>query len=72
MISAFLPYLSFSVFLWPIQSKEEIKQLSIPPSKEKEEEEIWPSKEPVSENGFHWWSGVIFIHFPFFLASLTE
>lgn len=38
----------------PIQGEEEIKQLTFPSSKEKEEEEIWLSKESVSGNSFHW------------------
>lgn len=36
----------------PIQNEEEIKQLSIPSSEEKEEKEIWSPKEPVSGNSF--------------------
>lgn len=36
----------------PIQTEEEIKQLSVPSSKKKEEEEIWPPEESVSGNGF--------------------
>lgn len=34
----------------PIQTEEEIKQLSVPSSKKKEEEEIWPPEESVSGN----------------------
>lgn len=36
----------------PIQTEEEIQQLSIPSSKEEEEEEIWPPEESVSRNSF--------------------
>lgn len=56
---------SRSLALWPIQSEEEIKQLSIPPSKEKEEEEIWPPKESVSGNSF-FTDEVLSIFLPFF------
>lgn len=58
--------LLFSLFLRPIQSEEEIKQLSIPSSKEKEEEEIWPPKKSVSGSNIRWWSGSIFLLFIFF------
>lgn len=36
----------------PIQTEEEIKQLSVPSSKKKEEEEIWPPEESVRGNSF--------------------
>lgn len=36
----------------PFQSKEEIKQLSVPSSEKKEEKEIWPPEESVSGGSF--------------------
>lgn len=50
-LSLLLP-ISLSSSGYSIQSEEEIKQLSIPSSKEKEEEEIWPPEEPVSGHSF--------------------
>lgn len=42
----------------PIQSKEEIKQLSVPSSKKTEEEEIWPPEKSVSGNSFELFSSL--------------
>lgn len=45
----------------PIQTEEEIQQLSIPSSKKEEEEEIWPPEESVSRNSFEFFFNLLFL-----------